>query len=721
METRFATCTFCDGGCALRADISDDGAVRLSPADPSFPAICAKAHLLDEYRLHPDRIVHPLKNVGRRGEPVWTRVSWDEALDEIAARLRAVIDEHGPEAVAFAETPLNMGFGGITRRLMNLIGAPNYTAPTQLCMGNTAQVHRAVYGWLAASDWARADCIVYFGQDRDAERWPQEFLKLKAALARGAKLIVVDPRRSKTAELADFHLPIRYGTDAALALGWLNVIIGERLYDERFVAEQCIGFEDLRTRAAEYPPERVAAICGIDAELIRRTARVYAGAERAIIPWGATCDMQANSTSVLLAQCALRAVCGYLNVSETVFGPSAGGGRCNAQVARYDRLAPDQRAKQLGADAHPLLTFRAARLYDEANAALGVDYTPDILAESCACVPPALFAAMRSEGPYPVKAVIVAANNTVMSYAGQPGIIEGFMNQDLVVAFENWMTPTAQLADFVLPGDMWAERDVLGSPYDMAPLFTVSQAIHDPVAECKSWFFVVRGLAQRLGFADEFPWEDERAYFDWRLEGTGLTWNEACAAAPKPILRRPAAPGCFITPSGKVELRSSVLEALEFDPLPSYAKPADPGAAAAEPGIYPYTLFAGLREGKSYNTCLRQIASLRKDNPEPLVLINPADAATESIEGGDQCEVASAYGSVRLIARLDPAQPQGTLRVPHGWWKPETAPGLAAGLSCANLHNDGMLFPDVDWNLDPAQGLPNLRGGIHGRIRKLER
>ena len=162
-----------------------------------------------------------------------------------------------------------------------------------------------------------------------------------------------------------------------------------------------------------------------------------------------------------------------------------------------------------------------------------------------------------------------------------------------------------------------------------------------------------------------------------------------------------------------------MLESLGFDPLPSYVEPADPGASQAEEGTYPYVLFAGLRERKSYNTNLRQIESLRRHNPEPLVLVSPADAKVEGIADGDWCEIATAYGTVQLMACIDPAQPQGTLRVPHGWWKPETEAGLTAGLSSANLYNDGMLFPDADWNLDPAQGLPNLRGGIHGRISKL--
>ena len=713
METKYSTCVFCDGGCRVKGEIDGDR-LRVLPADPDFPAICPKANMVDAYRLHPGRVTVPLKNVGERGEPQWQEVSWDQVLDEIAERLQAVVDAHGPEAVAFAEMPLNMGFGGIARRFMNCLGTPNYTAPVALCMGNTAQVHRAVYGWFASADWEQADCIVYFGQDRDHERWPGEYLALNAALERGAVLIEVDPRETATAKRAHYHLRIRYGTDAALALGWINVVIAEGLYDRAFVEGSCIGFDELAARAAEYPPERVAAICGIEADLIRETARVYARAQAAIIPWGVVGDMQRNSTSLLQAQCILRALCGFVNKSEMVCGPSLGG-VTNSQLAAFDLLPPEKRVLQLGAEAHPLLTFRASELYRQANERVGITYEPDLMAEACSCDPSALFAAMRGEGPYPVKAVFSVANNTVMSYAGQQGIVEGFMNQDLVVAFEHWLTPTAQLADYVLPGDMWAERDVLSPQFEVAPAFVCEQAFCEPAGSCKSWYYVVKGLADRLGFADQFPWEDEHELYDWRLAPLGLTWDEL--AVRQAVETEVPAAGRFVTPSGKVELASSVLAELGFDPLPFYEEPSDPGCEAAPEGAYPYVAFAGFRERKSYNTNLHQMPELRAQEPEPRFFVNPADAAAEGIGEGAWCVVETAYGQVELLSHLDEAQPEGTLRVPHGWWKPETAPGVAAGLSGACLHNDGMLFPDADWNLDPAQGVPNLRGGIHARVR----
>ncbi|MDR2716155.1 MAG: molybdopterin-dependent oxidoreductase [Coriobacteriaceae bacterium] len=708
-ETKHVGCVFCDGGCVLAAE-TEGGEIKLFPLDPKAPAICSKATMFDEYRNHPGRLTAPLKNTGRRGEPVWEEISWDQALDEIAERLKAVIEQYGPEAIGVSEMPLNHGFGGLTRRLMNALGAPNYIAPIELCMGNTAQVCRTTLGYYVTPMWDMADLVVYFGQNRGPELWPAEYLKLKAAQKRGAKLIVVDPRRSETAEQADVHLPVRYGTDAALMLGWINVIINERLYDAGFVKAMTVGFDELAARAEDYPPDKVAAICGIDEGLVRETARMYAAAAMPIIPWGATCDMQRNSTSAIRCQCILRALVGAVNKSELVFNP-ASGGITNSEVSRFDLISPGQRSLQLGHDTYPLLSFATEPLYRGALAKAGIDYTMDVMGLSCSAHPTTLFEAMRSGNPYPVKAFLSLANNTAMSYAGMQGIVDAFMNQELVVVFETFMTPTAQLADYVLPGDMWAERDVVGPPFDVAPLYTVSQKLAEPAGQCKDHYFVMKGLADRLGFTELFPWKDSLEYFDWLLKPLGLDYSAAQGSPTIPL--KPAAMGTFLTPSGKIELKSSVLESLGHDPLPYYCEHAEPGIDEAE---FPYVAFAGARDKCSYNTALHQMPKLRAREPEPELYINPLDLAALGLGNGQWAKVSSTHGTVELVARPDERQPAGTVRIPHGWWKPEASPGLSGSLSAAMLHNDGMVFTDAGWNLDPEQGLANLRGGIRVKV-----
>lgn len=711
-ETRHTTCVFCDGGCPLNVTMRS-GEIIITPANPDIPAICSKAINWREYCLHPDRITEPLKNVGTRSDPVWKVITWDEALDEIAEKLTDLVEHYGPETLAVSEMVGNTHFGGLTRRFMNHLGSPNYFSPLLLCVGNTAQVHRTIGGWYNICNWDVADLVVYFGQDRSPERWPRELHALNAARERGAKLIVIDPRSTKTARRADEHLAIRYGTDAALLMGWINVIIDEDLYDHAFVEQQTLGFEELAERAHEYPPERVAEICGIDVESVRRTARMYAQAQAAIIPWGVVGDMQANSTSVIQAQSILRGICGFMGKSEFMLGPSIGA-KCNSEIADFPALSKEQRAKQIGMDRYPLMSFAGMECYDEAYRKAGIGFTSDIGTCSATAHPASVFETMETGKPYPVKAFFSIGNNTIMSYADQMQAIRGFSACELVVVYEHWMTPTAQLADYVLPGDAWTERDTIGPGMDIAAAVTFNQGFCEPPGSCKDWYFVIKGLADRMGMTDAFPWKDRYAYFDYVLEGENTTYQDAYVAPALP--KKLAAPGKFLTPTGKYELKSTVLEKLGCDPLPSYIEPGEPDWDREQ---YPFVIYAGTRDDASYNTNHHQIPSLRERLPEPVVFINPQDAAEAKFETGMWCRISTSHGSVELQVLVDEAQPKGSLRIPHGWWKPEMSQGLANGLSGAMLYNDGMLFSGKAWNLDPVQGLPNLRGGVHARIEAI--
>ena len=464
----------------------------------------------------------------------------------------------------------------------------------------------------------------------------------------------------------------------------------------------------------EYAPEKAASICGIDADQIREAARIYATSEASIIPWGVTADMQKNSTSLIRAQCILRSLCGFVNTSEMVLGPATDM-ITMSMLADYDALPQEKRDLQLGTDNYPLFTFKGGSLYNDRMEAEGIEGYQDLLASSAMAHPTTVFSAMRGEGPYPVKAFFSVAQNTLMSYANMQGIVEAFKNQDLVVVFETNMSATAQMADFVLPGDQWMERDNIGPFFDIAPAVRASFAFAEKPGECRDWYFVVKGLADRLGLGDAFPWSNAAELNTYLVEESGLTWDDFAerpgAAKPTPWF------GKFLTPSGKVELASSVLEELGYDPLPYFEEPCEPEIDLRE---FPYVVFAGAREPGNYNTNLHQIAFLRSMNPEPELYINPEDAKTEGVSDGQWVTVSTLHGSIRLMAKVDGAQKKGSLRVPHGWWKPETAPGLESGLSESLLYNDGMLFPDVDWNLDREQGLANLRGGIHAKVELID-
>lgn len=182
MIKKHVTCVFCDHCCRLSVEVEKGRIIAIHPFDPAIPAICSKPLMWESYVNHPDRVVRPLKNVGQRGEPEWMEVPWETALDEIAEKLNAIIAKYGSTSVAVSAMPVNLQSGaGLVRRFANLIGTPNYITPMELCVGNTAQVHRATYGWYTSAAYEKSDCIVLFGQTRSPENWPQEYLRIMAA------------------------------------------------------------------------------------------------------------------------------------------------------------------------------------------------------------------------------------------------------------------------------------------------------------------------------------------------------------------------------------------------------------------------------------------------------------------------------------------------------------------------------------------------------------
>ena len=713
-----ALCGTCDNSCPVVTEVEKGRVVRVrSSENPIFrDNICMKGIVAPKAFANPDRLMHPLKRVGARGSGEWERVSWDEAMTDIAARLQTIIDEHGPEAWAVSTSQWNTATDhGLGRRVMNHVGSPNWISGVALCAGNTAAINRLTYGWFPFADYSNTRCIVLFGHNPRRHSWTMVYNQIRRAQARGAKLIVLDPRQSSSADRADIWLPLRAGTDAAMCLGWLNVIIEEGLYDKAFVENWTVGFEALCERVAEYPVERVAEITGCDAEAIREAARTYATCGPAIIPWTPITDMQRNSTSGIRLQSILRAICGYLDVpgGERLegFNPDV---IPESTIEMHEVLSEDQKAKQLGSDTHPAFTYRGQKAVREHTRRVwGHEYANQVTGCFMAN-PSATFRAMAGEGPYPVKAFFALGNNTLLSYANMPLILKGMLNQELIVVQEHFMTPTAQLADYVLPGDSWLERPCLHDAMGWSSMVRPSQQSMDPPEECESTFSFWKRLAAALGLPEIVPWENIEALYDHRLEGTGMTWEEFSSTYEVyfgPTEYRKYEKTGFATPSGKVELASSILEDLGFDPLPYFRDdpPHDPE--------YPLMMFTGVREDEFFQTAQRQVPELRSRKPEPDLYLSPATAAQVGVADGDWAEVSNRTGKIAIRVSVRDAMPDGLVRIPHGWWKPEMKQGLGH-LSGALAHADAQLCPDDDDFLDREQGIPHLKG-IPCRVDRL--
>lgn len=719
VTTRKMLCATCDIACNVVAEVKNERVVRIRSSDnPAFrDNICMKGVAAPKGFAHPNRLMYPLKRVGERGSGQWERVTWDKAMADIGARLGAIIAEHGPEAWAVSTSQWNTCTDhGLGRRLMNHVGSPNWISGVAICAGNTAAINRLTYGWFPSPDYANTKCIVLFGHNPKRHSWVPIYNQIKRAQARGAKLIVLDPRRSEQAEAADLWLPLRAGTDAAMCLGWLKTIFDEGLYDRAFVDAWTIGFEELKARVDEYPVERVAEITGCDPDQIRHAARMYATSGGSIIPWTPITDMQRNSTSAIRLHSILRAVCGYVDIKggETLqgFNPMI---VPESDIEMHEVLSESQKAKQLGSDSHPAFTYRGqAALLEPSERVWGHRYANQITGCFMAN-PSAVFRAMAGDGPYPVKALFSLGNNTLMSYANMPLILKAFLNQDLIVVHEQFMTPTAQLADYVLPADSWLERPWMMDGYGWSSVYRPSQKAMEPPGECKSTFEFWKRTADALGRPDVVPWPTLEALYDWRLQKVGMGFEEFAETyevyAHRPGFKKYEKVG-FATPSGKVELKSSVLESLGFDPLPYYRPdpPADPE--------YPLMMFTGVREDEYFQTGGRHIPELRKRKPEPILFVSPATAVGAGVAEGEWVAVESPTGRIEIKVGVRDSMPDGLVRIPHGWWRPEAEWGLDRKLSDALRLVDAMLCPDDEDYLDREQGIPHLKG-LPCRIVKL--
>lgn len=718
VTTKRTLCATCDIACSVVTEIENGRVIRVRSSDnPIFrDNICVKGIYAPKNFANPNRLMHPLKRVGERGSGEWEQVTWEEAFADIGARLKAIIAEHGPEAWATSTSQWNTGTDhGLGRRIMNHIGSPNWTSGVALCAGNTAAVNKFTYGWFPIGDFQNTKCIVLMGHNPRRHSWTPLYQWIRQAQARGAKLIVTDPRRSSSAERADIWLPLKVGSDAAMMFGWLKVIIDEELYDKDFVANWTIGFEDLKKRVDEYPLERVAKLTGCDPEMIAKAARMYATEGPSIIPWTPITDMQRNSTSAIRLQTMLRAICGYLDApggellqgfNEDVVSESA--------IEMHEVLPDEQKAKQLGSDAHPAFTYRAQeQLRGPMKKVWGQEYS-NINAGSYMAPPSSVFRAMAGQGPYPVKAFFFLGNNPMMSFANMNLIIEAMMNQDLIVAHEQFMTPSAQLADYVLPADSWLERPWLFESMSWTSTVRPSEKSMEPPGECKSTFEFWKYLANALDRPDIVPWDTLESFYDYRLEKLGIGWEEFAASRDvhfkQPEFYKYRKTG-FATPSGKVELKSTLLEELGHDPLPYFREdpPADPK--------YPLKLFTGVREDGFFQTGHRHIEEMRKKHPEPLLFVSPKTAEDYKIEEGEWVEVENDLSKISIKVAIKDAMPDGLVRIPHGWWKPEMKQG-AGHLSGAIKYADAQLCRDDEDYLDREQGIPHMKG-VPCRINKV--
>lgn len=687
-QVKKTVCMGCHDHCKVAVEIRDGQILRVEEDNqhprsavlkPTVRA-CPRARAAAEWFCHPDHLRYPLKRAGERGDGRWQRVSWEQALDEIAEKLEAIRGRYGPEAIATSSGTFRT-HDEYKGRFLSLLGSPNYIGQGQICWGVNNMLSAAISGMSCNAITPRPGltrCILLLGTNPpQAERgsW-RVILDTKNS---SAKLIVVDPRYTQAAERADIWLQLRPGTDCALLLGMINIIIREALYDKRFVDKWCYGFDKLAKRAREYSTEKVAEITWVPAEKIEEAARMYATSKPAMSFSYMGVEQLANVVEALHARFILPAITGNIDVEGGDIGrPPTPQYVSESEIELNDKLPLEQKRKQLGADRFRLLSWTGYDLIQE-NVQRVWGRRMSRAHHSFAHAP-TVFRAMLTDEPYPVKAMISLASNPMVTLPNTNLVYKALKNLDLYVVMDFWLTPSAELADYVLPSASWLERPVITTACDTAgfiaggkaPLPSVKEGQYERRTDYEFW----RGLGMRMGQEEYWPWQTLEEAYDYRLAPLGHTLDDFIAkkgghTSFRLEFKKYEKVG-FATPTGKLELYSTVLDKLGYDPLPRYHEPPESRIGSAEVAKeYPLILITGGRFQPMYHSEQRQIDSLRQQHPDPIVQINPQKAIELGIEDGDWIWIETLRGRVRQRCQYFKGIDPGVIHAQHGWWFPE--------------------------------------------------
>jgi anaerobic selenocysteine-containing dehydrogenase len=690
-----SACRMCHGVCQVLVHLEGNRVVKVT-GDPDSPAsrgyICPKGKASPELLYHPDRLLYPLRRIGDRGENAWERISWDDALDEMAGRLSAIKEESGPEYFAMMQGT-GRPYSGYTTRFAHAYGTPNFTGVAHLCYFPRWLVSLYTLGQLPICDiygfgGEYPSCIVIWGCNVTHTGASDGMCggMLQRALKRARKVIVVDPRRIGPAESADHWLQLRPGTDGALALAMINTIIAENLVDRDFVDNHCAGYDKLVAHVQPFTPEWAAPITRLDPEEIRAAARTYATNPPACIQWGNAVDMSACNTQTARSLLILRALTGNIDRpgGDVLWVPPVGVKQrslfMNVEMAGLQFLAPEVFGKAVDAGRYPL----------------------------CACVhPPTFWRSIVEAHPYRIKAMWIVGSNPLMTMTNPLQTEEALRLLDYLVVSDFFLTPTAQLADLVLPAATWLEQeDVVNLHKIWCVLARVKVAREGEVKDDRE---VIFELAHRLGLQEAFPWRSWREYLDWTLEDTGMDFEAFCEQG---ILSGEMSyykyrEHGFVTPSGKFELYSSIMEGRGLSPLPVYREPPMTPLSAPHTAVdYPLILTTGAKIREFFHSEGRQIQSLREKHPDPLVEIHPETAAALGIGEGDWVWVETPQDRVRMRSRLWDGIAPDVVSAEHAWWYPEDDPP-EYGWRKSNMN---LLFGEMA--CDPDSGSESLRSSL---------
>lgn len=685
----------CPDTCAMLVTVRDGKAIEIR-GDPEHPntagVLCTKVSRYLDRTYHPERLLHPLRRIGRKGEGRFERISWDEALDIIAGRLRTIAGRD-PRAIlpySYAGTMGMVQGESMAMRFFNRIGASRLDRT--ICSSAGGVGYKYSIGAKIGTDteqFEHARLILIWGGNPIASNL-HFWMKVQAAKRRGATVIAIDPYRSLTAEKCHHHVAVLPGTDAALALGMMHLLVRDDLLDHDYIERYTLGFDALRRRVHEWTPERTAATCGIPVEQVEMLAHLYGEAAR-----------RGEPVAIRVNYGVQRSHGGGMAVRNIACLPAlvgawrhpAGGILLSSGDSFPKRVAQLERPDLVPTDPlRPPRTINMSTIGDDLLRPASSDFGPAI------------------------EAVIVYNANPVAVAPESAKVAQGFAREDLfTVVLEHFQTDTADYADIILPATTQLEHVDVHATYGHLYILANNPAVA-PLGEARPNSEIFRQLAARMGFGDDcfgdsdddlaaqaFDAGDPRAAaFDWpKLRQRGWMKLDMPPA--------PFAQGGFPTPSGKCEFYSERMAQDGLDPLPAYIPPYESAASAPELAKqYPLAMISPPQRN-FLNTTFVNVQSLRDTEGEPHLEIHPDDAVERGIHDGDLVRVFNQRGEMQLRARVNDGSRKGLVVALSIWWKKLAPDGRNANeLTSQRLTDMGRAptFYDVLVQVEKANSSP---------------
>ena len=668
----------CPDTCAMLVTIRDGRAIRVA-GDPDHPFtrgfLCAKVNRYLERTYHQQRLTHPLRRIGKKGEGRFERISWDEALDEVASRLGEIArSADGPQAILPYSYSGTLGLiqgDTMDHRFFHLLGAS--MLDRTICSTAGGAGLRMTLGASIGADpegMGESDLVLLWGTNTltsNPHLWPF----VREARERGARVIAIDPLRTRTAEQCDEWIAIKPGTDAALALGFMHVLFADGLEDADYLERYTIGADELRARAAVYDPARVATITGIPAERIISLAREYGRAKAAFVRINYGLQRHGGGGMAVRTIACLPAVTGHWRRAGGGVQLSSSG---NFQFNRAKLFRPD-----LSPPVRTINMIRLGEALTTPNAGVG--------------------------GPA-VRALVVYNSNPAAVAPERSEVVRGLAREDLfTVVLEHFLTDTADWADIVLPAttqlEHWDVHYSYGHHY-----VTLNRPSIAPVGECKPNSEIFRLIAARMGIDHPVMHDDDVELIRQALDSEsdkfdGVTLEELLEKGymrlnvPRPYL--PFATGNFPTPSGKCELYSQRLADMGVDPVPTYTPPYESASSSPELAArFPLSLISSPAH-QFLNSSFVNVDALRRGAREPELVIHPEDAIPRSVLNGTRVDVHNDRGSFSAVARVSDAVSEGTVWAPSVWWTKFSTDGRNANDTTSQRETDlghGPVFYD---------------------------